>query len=68
MCITTPYLKIVLNRDKIFLFTSVSLKGYSAHSIQYCLDLPFDIVSSEILSGKVTIDILSNMKFIRVKL
>jgi len=36
--------------------------------IQNCLNLPFDIVSSKILSGKVTIDILSNVKFIRIKL
>ena len=30
--------------------------------------IPFDIVSSKILSSKVTIDILSNVKFIRIKL
>ena len=36
--------------------------------IQNCLNLPFDIVSSKILSSKVTIDILSNVKFIRIKL
>ena len=32
------------------------------------INLHFDIVSSKILSGKVTIDILSNVKFIRIKL
>jgi flagellar assembly factor FliW len=36
--------------------------------IQNCLNLPFDIVSSKILSGKVTIDILSNVKFLKIKL
>jgi len=36
--------------------------------IQNCLNLPFDIVSAKILSGKVTIDILSNVKFVRAKL
>lgn len=32
------------------------------------MDLPFDIVSSEILSGNITIDILSNVVFSKVKL